>query len=188
MKIEDDAGNEIEVFTAAEVAEQKAALEATHKAALEDKEQHVKKKLEEFQTGKTAAELKEKEWESKIEAATRIAEEAKAHGQTESQKRIDELKSYTMEQYGGADPEIKKKLEDAYAIINKDTATDADVVERVRLAAAMSGLTGGVSTVNPGIYGGYAPSVKSANEQGAAADYDKFTDALGLSDFIKPKQ
>ncbi len=185
IKVVGEDGVEVEAFTAQEVAAERTKLETEFNGKLEDKDKYVKSKLDEFVKGGQARDLKDKEWETKLEEAKKLGESGLKAAQDSEQKRQDTIKNFVMEQYGGNDPEIKKKLEEGYGLINKEIKTDDDIAERVKLAANMVGVNAGVKSVNINapMFGGYAPTVTPPSAE-KEADFKNFKEAMGLDDLL----
>lgn len=186
---DDDSGKEIEAFTAEELEAEKAKIQAEADAKVAAAEAHTKEKLDEFLKGKQGIDAKEQELNAKVEEAKQTAAAAALKVEEERQARFGALKNYIFEQYGGADPETKKKLEESWDLINVPITNEEDVKKRVKLAADMAGLSGG-AVVQPSygmpVGGGYAPNFnKPAGD--AAANHDAFLNELGLQDLKKPQ-
>lgn len=194
IKVKDETtGDMIDAFTAEDLEAAKAAeklrLETEFNGKLKDKDEYVNKKLDEFVKGGQARDLKDKEWEQKLEDTRKLGEEGLKFGKESEQKRQDTIKNFIMEQYGGNDPEIKKKLEEGYALINKEIKTDDDIAERMKLAANMVGINSGTKSININapMFGGYAPKVTppdATKEQ----DFKDFKEALDLGDILPDKK
>ncbi len=191
LKIENDQGVEMEVFTQDEIATQIAAKEAELKADFEkqmaDKDNHLKTKLDEFQQGKTAQELKDTERDTAIAEARKIAEEAKTNAQNAEQRRLDSLKGIAMRKFVGDDAELVTKFEESWAIVNLEIKDDSDIAKKAELVANMIGVNQSNQTLGSmpmGGGGGFAPKVSAVEKAKGDAEYSKFKSVLGLDEFI----
>ena len=197
INIQDDStGEDKEVFTKEELETKAREVEEQYKKQLEEKETHYKTKIDEFVKGKQGVESKEKEveskqkeWEDKIAEARKISEDAVQKVEAERVARFNALKNHIFEQYGGTDPDVKKKLEEKWELINVTITSDDDVKKRAQLTAELAGLN--VGTVGTQQFiggssfgGGYAPSFEK--KQGASPEeYNRFKSELGLDDIGK---
>lgn len=165
-------------------APDEVVLKEAHEAALKEKDDHVKNKLAEFQTGKSAQELKDAEREAQIAEAKKKADEAIAMASSAEERRVGSLKNFIMDQYTGGDPELKKKLEEGWGLINKDIVTDADIQERIRLAANAVGLSAPSNPVviTPGFGGGMPPNFQKKNDGVSDDEHKAFRKATGLEE------
>lgn len=189
ITVENDEGKEVQAFTAEELEAEKAKIQAEADAKVAAAEAHTKTKLDEFMKGKQGVELKEQEFNAKIEEAKKMSETATAKVEEERQARFGALKNYIFEQYGGNDPETKKKLEEAWDLVNVPITNEDDVKRRVKLSADLAGLSNGPKMeMNYGmpVGGGYAPQFNKPVSD-AAANHDKFLNELGLQDLKKPQ-
>jgi len=197
--IEDDNGNELTVYTAEELASERSKVEEEYKGKLAEKDEHVKKKLDEFMQGKKSveqlsaeAEAKQKEVDAKIDGANKLAQDAIAKADAERQARLFAIRDYMFEQYGSTDPEVKKKLLEGWDLANVPMDNEENIKRRVQVAASIAGVNGQVA-VNP-VYGapfsvGYAPQFNQKKEGVSDAEHELFKQELGLGNFIpKNKQ
>ncbi len=171
--IKNDDGTEEEVFTKAELD-----------AQLAEKDAHVKQKLDEFQTGKSAQELKDIEHKTALDEAKRIADEALALGRTSEERRVGSIKEFIMDQYTGGDAELKKKLTEGWDLINLPITGDEDIRKRIELAANAVGLTGpgSAGVVVPAHGGGMPPSFQKKTDKTVTEEENKaFREATGLA-------
>jgi len=191
MIIQDDNGNDIEVFTAEEVAAKaqadaqaaadaiKAELEAKHQAELAEKDTHLKSKLDEFVKGKKNVDSKEEELNTKMEEIKRIAEEANQKVTQAEIKKNETIKEFWISQTVGSDADLTAKLKAAYDMVNMEVADEKDIATRVKLAANMIGISS-METPSFGISGGVAPQFPSAAETKSKIDDETFRKELGL--------
>lgn len=188
--VDEESGKEEIMYSAEELEAAKNAeidrLKTEHEKALLDKDEHVKKKLEEFNQGKSAQELKDIERDRKIEEANRIASEATEGLKTAEGRRINSLKEIAREKFTGNDPELNKKFEESWGLVNLEIKEDADIVRKAELVANMSGLNNNGDDGMGGMpmNGGYAPNFKREDTEKSKADHDTFKKALGLDSFI----
>lgn len=150
---EDGTTQEVEVFTKAELD-----------AQLKDKDDHHAKKLDEFQQGKTAQELKDIERDQKVEEAKKIAEDAMAKLGEAENRRIGTVKNFIAGQYVGEDADLRKKLDDSFDLISAgrvakglDIASETSIKDIFADAARMAGITTPAAPSFP-MYGGGAPN------------------------------
>ncbi len=193
IKIENDQGVEIEVYTqdeiAVHVAAKEAELKADFDAKMAEKDSHIKTKLDEFQQGKTAQELKDAERDAAIADARKIAEEAKLNATTAEQRRQDSLKNIAMKKFVGDDSELVAKFEESWTIINLEIKDDSDIAKKAEMVANMIGLnntSNNLGNMPMGGGGGFAPKVSAVEKQKSDAEYNKFKSMLGLDEFLPP--
>lgn len=189
IKVESDDGAEVEAFTKEEMEAEKKKIQDEANAKIAANEEHLKTKLDDFNKVKSGAELKEQEFNTKIEEAKKISEGAVAKVEEERQARFTALKNYIFEQYGGQDPEVKKKLEEAWELVNVPVTNEEDVKRRVKLSADMAGLSAGPKMeagYGMPVGGGYAPNFKKVDTD-AAVNHAQFLNELGLQDLMPPK-
>lgn len=194
MTIQDAEGNDIEVFTADEVAAQAAAradavtaeLAAKHADELKAKDDHLATKLDEFVKGKKSVEDKATEADTKIAEALRIANEANEKVNLSETKKNDAIKNFWITQTVGTDADLTEKLKNAYDLINMPITTENDIAERMKLAANMIGLTA-PQPQNISFAGGVAPVFQPAADRQNEMDYDTFEKELGLKLPEQPK-
>ncbi len=190
--LDPETGVETEVYTAEEVASQKAAIQAAADAKIAENEAHLKTKLNEFQQGKTATEL-EKEAEknknaAEIAEAKRIATEAATTVAASEARRLEGLKKMAISSVVGQDAELTKKLEDAWGMINMDTKDEADFLKKAEMAANMAGLNHTPNLNGMSFGGGFAPNFNKKKDVDAT-EHSTFRGALpGMDDFLKTKE
>lgn len=191
--VENQDGAEETLYTPEEVqaeadrkaAEKEAAVKAEYEAKLAEKDEHHKKKLDEFVQGKKGIDEKEKEWNEKIETTKKTADEALTQLQQEKAARLNTVKEFMFEGYGATDPEIKKKLQEEYDLLNMPATTDEEIKARTIKAARNAGLASGApSGFSVPMGGGYAPTFKR-DEGLKDSDHDSFLKETGLGDFGK---
>lgn len=190
--VDEETGKEEILYTAEEIEAAKQAeitrLGEEHKKALEDKDNHMKEKLDEFTKGKTSQELKDLETEKKITEAKEIAEKATGLVTAAETRRIGTLKDVARNQFTGGNPELDKQFEDAWVLVNLEIKEDSDVMKKAETAAKIAGLTqevgGGFGGGMPPS-GGYAPNFVKKDEKAAAVDHETFKGALGLDKFLE---
>ncbi len=193
--VDPDTGAETEAFTADELAAKTKEIEDAAAKKIAENEAHMKEKLDQFQQGKTAAQLAEEEKQGKRDAeiaeAKRLAGEAVAGQVASETRRLETLKKSAIASLVGNDPELTKKMEDAWVLINIDAKEDADFFKKAEMAANMSGINH-QGTIGPGgmsFGGGFAPQVNKKKEVDEAT-HSTFRGALpGMDDFLsKPKE
>lgn len=193
--VDPDTSAETEAFTAEEFAAKTKEIEDAAAKKIADNEEHMKQKLNEFQQGKTATEL-EKEAEkaktaSEIAEARRIANEAAATVASSEARRLETLKKVAMEKFVGTDPELVKKFEESWALVNFDTKEEADFLKKAEMVANMIGMNSAPNMGAGGMsFGGaHAPGFQPAKKEMDSAAHQTFRDALpGMNDFLaKPK-
>jgi len=188
--VENEEGKEETLFTAEDIEAAKKAeadrLQADFDAKMLEKDEHQKKKLAEFETGKTAQELKDIERDKEVAEAKRIAEEAVGKVTESEGKRQNTIKEAARIRFTGGDAELDKKFEESWALINVEIKEDADIYKRAELAANLAGLNGG-GTNEGGMQmsGGYAPSFVKKDETLKEADHQTFNSELGLDKFLE---
>lgn len=191
--VDPDTGVETEAFTAAEVETQKKEIEEVAAKKIADNEAHLATKLDEFQKGRQTSALETEAEKQKREAdvteAKRIADEALATARGSEERRVAALKKSAIERYVGTDPEMTKKMEEAWAIIGIDTKEDVDFFKKAEAAANMSGLNAAPHMAGGMPFGGgFAPNLQPKKAVDEAA-HTTFRGALpGMDDFLaKPK-
>lgn len=193
MIIQNDEGEDIEVFTPDEVAAKaaehaeaaveaaKAELEAKYQAQSEADKKHYTEKMSEFVKGKKVVETKEDDLNAKFEEIKKIAEEANNKVTQAEVTKNETIKSFYISQTVGADEELTKKLKDAYEMINFPVSTEADIATRVELAGNMIGIKT-IAQPNISFSGGVAPNFKPSSEAQRDAEYHAWRKELGLPD------
>lgn len=187
MKIDDPAnpGTEIEVLTPAEVD-----------AKLKEKDDHVAKKLEEFQKGKTAQELATEASKAEIGEAKKVAEEAKALAESTIASSRKKVVDFLAEQFVGADEALNKKLKDAFEIVEAgriakgmDVKDDKSIQEMMISAAGMAGIPNTAASMPSfPLSGGYTPRPSASETEVSEGDNNTFLDAVGYQKPPAPKQ
>lgn len=174
-----DDGVEETIYTEEEIK----AMQEEHAKALEDKDNHIKEKLDQFQKAKGNVETEKDEIVQKAllesQQAKQLAEEATKAIADANQAKIDTAKEFYFKSIVGDSTELREKLETAYNMINIETTDENSVYERVQNAVRMSGLT--VSTFNPvsmPMGGGYQVPSADANAKG---NYESFKNDLGIN-------
>jgi hypothetical protein len=165
MKIENDEGKEIEVFTAEEVAaREKAAGEAVGKtegeknaalqAELEKARRVLSEKTDNFKKlHEMTEEEKSKMSAAQIESAKRMeAAETRASALEEEIKkdkttRSDKAREKALARYSGTDEKVKEKLVENYKLINLPEGDEDEINRKVEAAWNMMGV--GKPKVNP---------------------------------------
>ena len=179
----EETGEEEEFFTKAELD-----------AQLAEKDAHVAKKLEEFQTGKTAQELKDIARDKEIAETKAKAEEAIGAAKTIAETAQKKVKDFVASQFVGEDKELRTKLDSSYEIIEAgriakglDTKSDASIQEMMLSASQMAGLNHVADPKFP-LTNGMAPNFnKTANEL-SDAEHETFLKATGQYEAPKPKK
>lgn len=177
-EIENDDGTKETVYTQAELD-----------AQLAEKDAHVAAKLDEFKQGKTAQELKDIERDAAIKAAKDAADAAVATANDTVAQARSKVVNFVAEQFVGTDPELRKKLDDAFKIIEEgrkatglDIKDDASIQEMMRNAAGMAGLN---SPAHMPVYDSGSSSPLNfqpkANEV-SDAEHEAFLKATGYQD------
>lgn len=159
-------------------------------AQLAEKDAHVATKLAEFQTGKTAQELKDIERDAAIKTAQDAAEAAKTAANDYIATARSKVVNFVAEQFVGTDVELRKKLDESFSLIEEgrkakglDIKDDSSIQEMMRQAANMSGLNATVSMPNMGGFGsGYAPSFQPKAGEVSDAEHEMFLKATGYKD------
>lgn len=180
MTITNDKGEDILVLTQEEVAAQNAELEAKYKAELEAKDAHVKEKLEQLNTARSGADKASEEAKRIAEEAKRIAEESQKKIEEANKSAIETKRDYWVKQVAGNDPELTKKIMDAYEIINLPATNDTEIMDRVQKAVNMAGITA-IAAPNVSFGGAQAPNFqKAANADQKQAEYEAWKKDLSL--------
>lgn len=179
-----DAGEEVTVFTEEELAQQmsekEAAIKAEYEAKLAEKDAHVKEKLNEFQQAKKGVDNAQEEVRTMAEEAKRIAEEAKLSIQQAKESELTVRKDFWIQTVTGGDPDLTKKIEDAYGMLNLPAGNDKEIAERVQKAVNLAGI-GSISTPNLSFSGSTPPNFQKANEQTKQAEYEGWKKDLGIN-------
>lgn len=193
IKIEDpeNEGQEVEVYTAAEVAAKDteiAAARAEAEAAKAEAQKYQKVSAEKTENFKKLNDMTESEKAllstEKIEAMKR-AEAAEARVQviedkynTDTQNRIKSDTESALARYHGGDTKLKEELEKNFKLINLEGTDTATIQERARLAANMH--KGSSERPNPLNYGfnGAAPQSAEKNKTEEFLKSDKAKSAM----------
>ena len=174
-----DDGNEVEVFTAEELAAQRVELEEKYKKELADKDAHVQEKLSQLKNKEGGIEAVESEAIKKAEEAKTLVEELQNKISENEKSKQETIKNFWISQTTGGDEELTKKLQDAYELINIPITSEADIAQRVTLATQMVGIKTIEIPSNPFI-GGVAPQFAASKDAQADATYDSWKKELGL--------
>lgn len=190
-KMFDENGNEVEGFTAEEMAAKEKAVKDEYEAKLKDKDTHVNTKLDEFAKAKAIQDAKDAERDAKIAAAQTAAETATAAATTSETKRLAAIKENAMKKFTGDNAELRAKFDEAWQLVVVEIKDDTDIFKKAEMVANMAGLNQG--PVNYGevdLSGGRAPNLSPAEKQKKDADHAQFMNAIpGLNDFIpKPEE
>lgn len=173
--IQNDAGEDEEVFTKAELD-----------AQLADKDAHVAAKLEEFKQGKTAQELKEIERDRVIAETKAKADEAIGTANTIADNAHKKVIDFIAGQFVGEDKDLRTKLDGAYEIIEAgriakglDTKGDASIKEMMLSASQMAGLSN--TNINPTfpMTNGMAPNFRKSANEISDAEHEQFLRETG---------
>lgn len=194
-KITDDQGNEFEVYTAEElkaqadaaVAAREAVLKTEHDKVLADKDAHVAQKLAEFQQANKGVDAEKDAVKLLAEDAKRIAEEAKTSIAKAEGEALTVKKNYWIRSIVGDDPELTKKIQDNYDLINLPATNDKEISERVQRAVNMAGIGSVSGPSNISFSGGAAPNTIKTEASVADHNYHVWVNELGLQDY-SPKQ
>ncbi len=186
--IKNDAGEDEVVYTQAELD-----------AQLLEKDEHVKQKLEEFTKGKTAIELEREENKRIIEEIKKGSETAVNTANEMVAGARKKVVDFVAQQYVGEDPELRKKLDEAFGIIEAgrtskglDIKDDKAIQEMMAAAASMSGISlpagGAVPPAFMGAGMGGAPSFIKKEGELSDAEHKTFLDAVGYKPDAKPEE
>ncbi len=187
----DKEGEEMEVYTADEVAAQKTELDAAkteRDAAKADAEKYQKvsaEKTENFKKlNELSAEEKSKLSAENIEAMKRFeAAEARAAAleskmNEDTQSRIKKDTDDALFKYHGGDEKLKEQLEKNFKMINLEGTDTTTIQERARLAASMEkGKAGGMNPLMSPM-GGSAPRTVDKNKTEEFMKSDKAKAAM----------
>lgn len=153
---------------------------------LAEKDAHVATKLKEFETGKTAQELKDIERDKKIEEATKKGEDAVQAANKIVEDSKKKVVNFIAEQIVGQDVDLRKKLDDATEIIQAgrlskglDVASDEAIREIMIAAAQMAGISApAVSPVFP-MVGGMPPDFIKKEGELSETEHERFLKETG---------
>ena len=81
----------------------------------------------------------------------------------------------------GTDPELRKRIEDAYGIINLPASSDAEIQARLQAAMTLAGIKSNPINTNLSFSGSFAPNVQASNAEQKQAEYDAWKKELGIS-------
>lgn len=145
MKIPDpdNEGQEIEVFTAAELAEKETALVAANaeveklKGLNAEKTENFRKLHEMTEDEKSKFSAKEIENMARVEAAENKVKELTDQISGDTQKRITTDTENALKKYHGGDETLKKALEENFKMINLEGNDTETIQKRAEMAAAM---------------------------------------------------
>ncbi len=181
--IVNDEGEEVVVFSQEEIdaqlAEKEAAIKAEYETKLAEKDAHVKDKLDQFQQAKKGVDTAQEEVRAMAEEAKRMAEEAKMSVAQAKEAELATKKDFYIQSVVGGDTDLKKKIEDAYGMLNLPAATDKEIMERVQKAVTLAGISQ-MSTPSLSFGGAQAPNFQQAGEQGKEAAYEAWKSELGI--------
>lgn len=179
-----DEGEEVVVYTqeeiAAQLAEKEAAVKAEYEAKLAEKDAHVKEKLDQFQQAKKSTETANQEALAAAAEAKKLAEEAKLAIEKSKETELNTRKEFWIQSVVGTDTELKKKVEEAYNLLNLPAGNDTEIAQRVEKAIALAGITAPI-TPSFSFGGAVAPNFQKSNEQQKQADYDAWKKDLGIT-------
>lgn len=178
IKVDDpeNPGQQIDVYTQAELD-----------AQLLEKDNHVKTKLDEFQKGKTAQELKDIETLEAIKKANETAEQANKTAESVKADARGRIVNFMAEQFVGQDADLRTKLNDSFSVIEEgrkakglDIQSEVSIKEMMIQASKMSGIDGGnvvnpVFPMGPGMAPNFAPTQETISDQ----DNDMFLSQVG---------
>lgn len=197
---EDGEEVEIEVFTqeeanaiaAQKAEEEKARLQEDFEKQLAEKDEHLKKKTDEFVQAKQGMKgkeegLTEKEQllEEKIAEATRIAQEAVSQVELAKTQKNDSIKNMLIESLVGGDEDLKKKLSEAYDLVSIPIEAEGDIQRRMSFAAGAIGISASAMPQVSFSSGTATPTVAPADKKRADAEYDEWRKSMGLPDLTK---
>lgn len=182
--IVNDEGEEEVVYTEAEKQAEKDAeiekVKADYEAKLAEKDAHVKEKLDQFQQAKKGVDTAQEEVRAMAEEAKRLAEEAKMSVAQAKEAELTTKKDFYIQSVVGGDTDLRKKIEDAYGMLNLPAATDKEIMERVQKAVTLAGISQ-MSTPSLSFGGAQAPNFQQAGEQTKEAAYNEWKKELGIN-------
>jgi hypothetical protein len=151
----------------------------------------MKEKLDEFQKGKTATQLEQETAETarkaSVEAAQKTATEALEFAKGAEQKRLNTIKDSVRQNYVGKDPELTKKFEEAWEIVNFPITKDEDIASKANMVANMIGVNAGMGMDFTFGGGGHQAPNFQRREGVNETTHKTFRSALpGMDDFLKP--
>lgn len=189
-EIENEDGTKETFFSQAELDARAKEIQDAADLKIKENEDHTKKKLDEFQTGKTAQELKDIERDKQIDEAKKKSDEAIALANTTVEGARTKVKDFFAVQFVGEDKELRTKLDDSLKIIEagraangQDIKSDDSIKEMMTQAANMAGIGAGVAPTFP-MYGGGAPSFQKKENEISDAEHQAFKAATG---YVDPK-
>lgn len=163
-----------------------------HDKALADKDAHVAEKLKEFQTGKSAQELKDIERDVAIKEARDAATAAAATANATVEGARKKVVEFVAQQFVGEDPELRKKLDDAFGIIEEgrkakglDVKDDKSIQEMMTAAANMAGINS-ISSPSFPMHNGIAPNFQKTASELSDAEHKAFLAATGYQSAPNP--
>lgn len=189
MKIIDEGGNEVEVFTADEVAAEKAQAEADLVKAREDLKKYEEKDLNfaDLRQQKQSAEEQRKAAEDKVSALSKEVDEKIGAAKKEILEGVlvDHYKD-TIRGLVGEDGDLQKKVEYHYKRLADAAATKEEVTKKITDAYFLATKPEDVNALNSGVVSSGFASVARVNtvsksftaEEKAMAQ--KLADAGGL--------
>jgi hypothetical protein len=192
LKVTDDSGQDLEVFTAeektAEIQAAVAAAKAEFEKTLADKDAHQAEKLRQLEEARKGATSEKDNATLLAEEAKKIAEEAKASIEVARKESLDTKRDFFIQSVVGGDPELTKKILENYDLLNMPAGNDAEIQARVQKAVGASGISS-IRTFNGGMsFGGAMPATAPSNDKSVKDhNYDVFKNELGLGTFIPKK-
>lgn len=188
MIIQNDAGEDIEVFSAEEVAQQVAQeaelkakeVEEKYQAELKAKDEHYAEKLDQFVKAKKGIETKDDALEAKLAEIKKIAEEANLKVTLAEADKVETIKNFYLNQTVGGNEELSTKMKQAYDMLNMPATNEAEIALRVQMAANMIGVSS-ISAPNMTFSGGMAPTFKPADEKQSEAEYEIYKKEFGIN-------
>ncbi len=197
IKVTDENGNEIEAYTADELAAQKAESEVaiaaakkeleTSKAEQERLNRHISEQKDNFKKLNEMTEAEKAKFSAEqLETMKRVeASEARAKAledkiNKDENDRMASDKEKFLSKYHGGNKELKEALEKNYDLINLVGSSSAIIEERARLAANME--KGKIGTGNPlfANLNGESPHIQKKSENDKFMESEKAKKALEL--------
>lgn len=176
----DDNGEEMEVFTAEELAAERQTLTEKHAQELADKEAHVQEKLAQLKNKEGGIDNAESEAVKKAEEAKLLVEQLQSKITETEKSKQETIKNFWINQTAGGDEELIKKLTEAYELINLPINSENDISQRVSLATQLVGIKTIEIPMTP-FMNGVAPTFTPVKDSANQASYEDFKSTLGLS-------
>ncbi len=194
LKIDDpnNEGQEIEVFTAEELAAKAAEVETTKNAELAtanaeverlkkvsaEKTENFKKLNEMTEAEKAAMSAKQIEDLKRIEAAESKAQALEDKINNDTKSRVEKDIETALAKYHGGDEKLKEQLKKNFDLINLQGTDTETIQERAKLAADMEkGKLGRINPLHSG-FGGSAPKSADKNKTDEFLNSEKAKAAL----------